>query len=114
VHLFGRKRWLLVAPGHAAQMYPRGLFSSMPNFSHVDPEQPDWARHRASATRRSSPATLSPGETLFIPHGWWHTRALEDAVAMNFWWGGRAVALLALASSTRSSGCVASVRTSEA
>ena len=45
-------------------------------------------------------ATLSDGETLFIPHGWWHhTRSLDDAVAMNFWWGGRLIALAALASS---------------
>ena len=44
-------------------------------------------------------ATLDAGETLFIPHGWWHhTRSLDDAVSMNFWWGGPLVHLVALAS----------------
>jgi hypothetical protein len=100
VHLYGRKRWLLVPPG-GAYMYPRGLFSSMPNFSRVDPEQPDWARHPRFRDATVFAATLGPGETLFIPQGWWHhTRSLHDAVAMNFWWGGRAVALLAHASTT--------------
>ena len=101
VHLFGRKRWLLVPPGHGAQMYPCGVFSSMPNFSQVDPERPDWARHPRFRAAPVFAATLGPGETLFIPHGWWHhTRTLDDAVAMNFWWGGQAVRLLALASTT--------------
>jgi hypothetical protein len=100
VHLFGRKRWLLVAPG-GARMYPRGVFSSMPNFSEVDPERPDWTRHPRFREATVFAATLGPGETLFIPHGWWHhARSLDDTVAMNFWWGGRAVALLARASTT--------------
>lgn len=101
VHLTGRKRWLLVAPGQAAAMYPRGLLSGMPNFSAVDPERPDYARHPRFREATVFAATLGPGETLFIPHGWWHhTHSLDDAVAMNFWWGGRAVRLAALASAT--------------
>jgi hypothetical protein len=101
VHLSGRKRWLLVAPGQAARMYPRGIFSSMPNFSLVDPERPDDPRTPRFREAKVFAATLGAGETLFIPHGWWHhTRTLDDAVAMNFWWGGRVVQLAALASTT--------------
>jgi hypothetical protein len=101
VHLAGRKRWLLVGPGQAARMYPRGIFSGMPNFSHVDPERPDDVRHPRFREASVFAATLGAGETLFIPHGWWHhTRTLDDAVAMNFWWGGRVVQLVAFASTT--------------
>lgn len=99
VHLTGRKRWLLFSPSASSHLYPRGLFSGMPNFAGVDPERRDdtrWPRFR-DATALG--ATLEPGETLFIPQGWWHhTRCLDDAISMNFWWGGRLVALAAHAS----------------
>jgi len=88
VHLSGNKRWLLFPPGGAG-MYSRGLFSGMPNFSHVDPEQVNQDRFPKFRGFTALGATLGPGETLFIPHGWWHhTRTTADAVAMNFWWGG--------------------------
>jgi hypothetical protein len=100
VHLHGRKRWLLFPPG-GAHLYPRGLFSGMPNFSEVDPEQPDYARHPRFREATAFATTVGRGETLFIPHGWWHhTRTLDDAVSMNFWWGGPLVQLVALASTT--------------
>ena len=99
VHLTGRKRWLLFPPRDAARMYPCGLFSGMPNFAHVDPERPDYDRY--PRFREASPigGVVNPGETLFIPHGWWHhTRVLDDAVSMNFWWGGMVIYLASLAS----------------
>ena len=99
VHLTGRKRWLLFPPGASRRLYPRGLFSGMPNFAQVDPEQPDLARHPRFAGAQAFGATVAGGDTLFIPHGWWHhTRSLDDAVAMNFWWGGNVVRLASLAS----------------
>jgi hypothetical protein len=99
VHLTGRKRWLLVGPGQSSRVYSRGLLSGMPNFAQVDPEQPDYARYPRFRGVKVLGATLAPGETLFIPHGWWHhTRTLDDAVSMNFWWGGPLVQLASLAS----------------
>lgn len=99
VHLTGRKRWLLFAPEHSARLYRRTLLSGMPNFARVDPERPDAARFPRFQDVPAFGATLGPGETLFIPHGWWHhTRSLDDTVAMNFWWGGAVVSLAALAS----------------
>lgn len=101
VHLTGRKRWLLIGPGQASRVYTRGLFSGMPNFAQVDPERPDYARYPRFRGVQVFAATVEGGETLFIPHGWWHyTRTLEDAVAMNFWWGGALVQLASLASTT--------------
>ncbi len=99
VHLTGRKRWLLVPSRLSSRVYPRGLLSGMPNFSQVDPEQPDYDRHPRFRGVTVFGATLTSGETLFIPHGWWHhTRSLDDAVSMNFWWGGQLVQLASLAS----------------
>jgi hypothetical protein len=99
VHLTGRKRWLLFPAGHAARMYSRGIFSGMPNFARVDPEQPDDARFPRFRGTTAVGGVIQPGETLFIPHGWWHhTRTLDDAVSMNFWWGGTLVYLASLAS----------------
>jgi lysine-specific demethylase 8 len=100
VHLTGRKRWLLYPPGGAG-MYSRGFLSGMPNFSAVDPENPDYDRHPRFRGKRAVGGIVGEGETLFIPHGWWHhTRSLDDAVAINFWWGGPIVAAAVLASET--------------
>ncbi|HJQ83711.1 MAG TPA: cupin-like domain-containing protein [Candidatus Binatia bacterium] len=98
VHLTGRKRWLLFPPG-GARMYSRGLLSGMPNFSQVDPERPDYERFPRFRGVAAVGGVIQPGETLFIPRGWWHhTRTLDDAVSMNFWWGGTGVRLTSLAS----------------
>lgn len=99
VHLTGRKRWLLFPPGHCRSMYPRGPFSGMPNFARVDPENPDYERFPRFRAVPVFKATVSAGETLFIPRGWWHhARTIEDAVSMNFWWGGAWIYLAAIAS----------------
>ena len=59
------------------------------------PDSPDTP---LVAAAQWAPA-VGDGETLFIPHGWWHhTRSLDDAVAVNFWWGGPLVAAFAFAS----------------
>src|SRR5439155_16729231 len=86
VHLTGRKRWLLFRPADSSGMYPRGLFSGMPNFAHVDPEHPNYERYPRFREVRPLAGIVNPGEALFIPRGWWHhTRTLDDAVSMNFW-----------------------------
>jgi len=99
VHLAGRKRWLLFSPADSSRMYSRGLFSGMPNFSQIDPEQPDYDRFPRFRGVTAVGGVVHPGETLFIPHGWWHhTRTLDDALSMNFWWGGSLVYLASLGS----------------
>lgn len=100
VHLTGRKRWILYSPRQSRSLYPRGLFSSMPNFAHIDPENPDYERYPRFRDAKGLRATVGPGETLFIPHGWWHhTRSLDDATSMNFWWADGILYLATLASS---------------
>jgi lysine-specific demethylase 8 len=99
VHLSGRKRWLLVPASQARRLYLRGPFSGMPAFAQVDPEKPDYDRFPRFRGVKAYTATLGPGETLFIPQGWWHhTRSLDDAISMNFWWGGPVIHAAATAS----------------
>jgi len=106
VHLTGRKRWLLFPPGHGSRMYSHGLFSGMPNFSRIDPERPDYGRFPRFRGLTALGGGVDPSETLFIPRGWWHhTRTLEDAVSMNFWWGGQLVHLTSLASTLFKRAC---------
>jgi hypothetical protein len=95
----GRKRVVLAPPGAWWRLYPRSPLSAMPNFARVDLERPDLARHPRAAGVRAVACEVGPGDTLFIPAGWWHhTRWLEDGVSVNWWFGGRAIALAALAS----------------
>jgi len=92
VHLNGRKRWLLFSPHQSSRLYPRGLLSGLPNFAWADPGQPDYARFPRLRGASGFSCVCGPGDTLFIPRGWWHhTRLLDDCVSMNFWWGGRLV-----------------------
>ncbi len=99
VHLAGRKRWLLVPKAHSSRVYPRGLLSGMPNFARVDPEQPDYASHPRFRDATVFGGILDAGDTLFVPHGWWHhTRLLDDAVSMNFFWGGPLIRLASFGS----------------
>lgn len=99
VQLSGRKRWLLFSPRQNARLYPRPVLSGAPNFSQVDPEHPDYDRYPRFRAATAMAATLSAGEALFIPQGWWHhVRSLDHTVSMNFWWGGRLIELAARAS----------------
>jgi ribosomal protein L16 Arg81 hydroxylase len=92
VHLNGRKHWHLFSPRQSSRLYPRGLFSGLPNFAWADPDQPDYARFPRLRGASGFSCVCGPGDTLFIPRGWWHhTRLLDDCVSMNFWWGGNLV-----------------------
>ena len=92
VHLLGRKRWILFSPRQSSQVYPRSPFSGMPNFAQTDPERPDYERFPRLRDAKGLACICNPGDTLYIPSGWWHyTRSMDDIVSMNFWWGGRVI-----------------------
>ena len=64
------------------------LNGSVNAFSPVDCERVDDAAFPAfaEAQKRGTQVVLGPGETLFIPRGWWHyARALEPSFSVNFW-----------------------------
>jgi hypothetical protein len=70
-------------PSDSKYLYPR---QDLPNISEVeDLEHPDFARFPLFA--RTSPRTcvLKPGETIFVPGGWWHaTQMLETSITVSF------------------------------
>lgn len=74
----GRKRWRFISPLD----WPR-LYNHNNVFSAVDLEAPDLVRHPAFAGVKVLEVTAGPGETVFLPLGWWHQVAALD-VSLSF------------------------------
>jgi Cupin-like domain len=80
VQLLGRKHVLLVSPDQTPLLYNTSGVSSQ-----VDPESPDTTRHPAFGECRLAELTLSPGDALFIPVGWWHhLRSVDVNLCVSF------------------------------
>ncbi len=75
VQILGRKRVFLGPPRSRALLESaRGL------YNHADCERLSAAQRRAAGVIE---LTLEPGETLFIPVGWWHqVRALDLSISL--------------------------------
>ena len=76
----GRKAFTLFPPAQTHLLY-----NDLNVFSEVDVEQPDLERFPRYA--RATPLTviLEPGQTLFLPVGWWHhVRALDVSISVSF------------------------------
>jgi lysine-specific demethylase 8 len=94
----GRKTVLLFAPEERRRMYPYSLFSSLPNFSRVDPERPDLTRYPRFSQASPLTCEIGPSDVLLIPSGWWHhVRTTETSISVNFWWAEGKLLALALA-----------------
>jgi hypothetical protein len=82
----GRKRLRIVAAADVARIYNHHhVFSEI-----TDLDAADLDRHPALRGLHIYDVTLSPGEIIFMPIGWWHeVRALDFSVTMtytNFHW----------------------------
>lgn len=73
VQILGRKRLTLVAPSELALLdHARAMYAQ------IEPEELPAEVHRHELE-------LGPGETLFIPVGWWHhVRALSPSISLAF------------------------------
>lgn len=76
----GRKRWWLCPPWAGPRLYnTHGVFSP------VDLAAPDPQRHPDALGLPVIECVLEPGDTLFLPLGWWHqVQVLETGVSLSF------------------------------
>ena len=68
-------------PNSEPFVYPGPLNS---NQSPIDVENPDFDRYPLFARAAGFRFKLYPGETLFVPAGWWHTaRILSPSITVS-------------------------------
>jgi hypothetical protein len=80
VQVLGSKQFTLFPAFELPNMYnERGVYSS------VDPVSPDPVRFPAFGMALRYDLVLNPGESLFLPVGWWHwVKALDISVSVSF------------------------------
>ena len=82
MQLYGVKEYLVFPPDQSRYFYPRtdkANVTSIPDIENVD-----LSRFPLFAQAEGSRFELHPGETLFVPAGWWHTaRILTTAITVS-------------------------------
>lgn len=89
VQIYGRKYIRLFSPSDTKYLYQHnretdGAF----HLSQIkDIDKIDVQYHPKFKYATAFEAILSPGNTLYIPPGWWHdVRSLDPAISLSFWW----------------------------
>lgn len=81
-HFGGRKKVILYPPGDFVAVYK--IPFSVRSFMDNDPEHIDLDRFPAMRYARGYETTLSHGDTLYMPSGWWHhMRYLDHGFALS-------------------------------
>jgi Cupin-like domain len=80
--LYGPKRLFFFGPDQTDRLYPH---DGSPNQSSVDIHAPDLEHFPRFAEAEMLTATLQPGETVFVPSGWWHTTMMEETSISVTW-----------------------------
>ena len=76
----GVKEYVAFPPNSEPFLYPRPLEGRSP----IDVENPDFDRYPLFARAAGFRFKLYPGETLFVPAGWWHTaRILSPSITVS-------------------------------
>lgn len=81
--MYGDKEFTVIPPHQTACVYadPANPWKSLIDNHH----QPDLARYPLFANATPLTFVVGPGETLFIPNGWWHTaRSLTVTISVAF------------------------------
>jgi ribosomal protein L16 Arg81 hydroxylase len=61
------------------------MYNNVAVYSEVDPLAPDLDRHPLFEEANQIHFDIGPGQTLFIPAGWWHhVEALESSISVSF------------------------------
>jgi hypothetical protein len=74
----GRKRWRFISPLETPRLY-----NHFQVYSPIDLDHPDLARYPSFAGVRVLDVVVEPGETVFLPLGWWHQVSALD-VSLSF------------------------------
>lgn len=76
----GRKRWRFISPLQTPRLY-----NTVGVFSPIDLEASDFGRFPAFRDVRVLEVVIEPGETLFLPLGWWHqVTALDVSLSLSY------------------------------
>jgi ribosomal protein L16 Arg81 hydroxylase len=76
----GSKRWRFISPLDTPKVYN---FNGV--FSPIDVEKPDLARYPLFEQVRMLEVIVEPGETVFLPLGWWHqVTSLDVSISFSF------------------------------
>lgn len=81
----GRKRWRFISPLETPKLYN---FNNV--FSPIDIDRPDLARYPLFAQVKVLEVIAEPGDTVFLPLGWWHQVSSLD-VSLSFSYSNLAV-----------------------
>lgn len=68
----GAKRVFLIAPSDTLKLYPNNIRHSVLNFSRIDFLSPMANNFKKCHDIKILYGVVNPGETLYIPAGWWH------------------------------------------
>jgi cupin-like protein len=90
VQLIGTKRVMLAPPSDALYLYLKKMPPTHSNvefdYSAVNPQAPDMYQHPLFTRVSVVTCTLDPGDTLYIPCGWFHNvQNLSPSCAINAW-----------------------------
>ena len=76
----GRKRWRFISPLETPKVYN---FNGV--FSPIDVDKPDLARYPLFEQVKMLEVVVEPGETVFLPLGWWHqVTSLDVSISFSF------------------------------
>ena len=78
--IVGRKRWRFISPLQTPLLY-----NHFEVYSPIDIDRPDLNRYPLFAQATVLEVVVEPGETVFLPLGWWHqVTALDVSLSFSF------------------------------